>query len=608
MCGIVGYIGDKDVDSVILVGLERLEYRGYDSCGIATVKNGEIKIRKVEGRLQKLKKVLQEKPLGGERAIGHTRWATHGRVTEKNAHPFLDCTASLALVHNGIIENYQELKKRLASEGHRFVSDTDTEVIIHLIESYYQDSLPQAVAKAVKELRGSYAIVVISKKEPFLVGCRVGSPLLVGVGRGENILASDTLALLGIAGKVLIIEDQELCIVEKDRVKILNLDLKEIKRSARPLELKPKAISKGRHPHYMRKEIFEQPAVIAENINRRLSGNRLVLDSHFHFYPDELAKVTRIVIQACGTSYHAGLVGRHYLQNFSQVPTQVELASEFLSQDVVLDGKPLILAISQSGETADTLTALRYAQTQGLLKILSILNVKRSSMDRESDGVLYINAGPEIGVASTKAYTAQIFTLLILSLYLGRVKGVIADDLMTEILTELRALPKKLEETLTLDRALKRVAEQLYKARHFIFLGRGINYPTALEGALKLKEVSYIPAVGYPAGEMKHGPISLIDKNVPVVCIAPRDSVYEKMLSNIEEVKARGGRVVAIGSEGDETLKELAWRVFYIPKANESLSPMLAVVLLQLLAYHIALFRGCDVDKPRNLAKSVTVE
>ncbi len=607
MCGIVGYIGGKDVDSVILVGLERLEYRGYDSCGIATIKNGEIKIKKVAGRLPKLKKALAEKPLGGERAIGHTRWATHGRVTEKNAHPFLDCTNSLALVHNGIIENYQELKKRLVAQGHRFISDTDTEVIVHLIESYYQDSLPRALSKAVRELKGSYAVVAISKKEPYLVGCRMGSPLVIGLGRGENILASDSLALLGIANKVLILEEQEFCIVEKDRVKILNFDLKEIKRSARPLELKPKSISKGRHPHYMRKEIFEQSAIIVENITRRLSGSRLIVDPHFHFYPDDLAKVQRIVIQACGTSYHAGLVGRHYLQNFSQVPTQVELASEFHSRDLVLDGKPLILAISQSGETADTLIALRDAQSHGL-KILSLLNVKRSSMDRESDGVLYINAGPEIGVASTKAYTAQIFTLLFFSLYLGRAKGVIADTQMNEILTELKALPLKVNQTLKLDRPLKRAAEQLYKARHFIFLGRGINYPTALEGALKLKEVSYIPAIGYPAGEMKHGPISLIEKNVPVVCIAPKDAVYEKMLSNIEEVKARGGRVIAIGSEGDETLKELAWQVFYIPKAIESLSPVLAVIPLQLLAYHIALFRSCDVDKPRNLAKSVTVE
>jgi glucosamine--fructose-6-phosphate aminotransferase (isomerizing) len=607
VCGIVGYIGDKDVDSVILVGLERLEYRGYDSCGIAAIKNGEIKIKKVVGRLQKLKKALAEKPLSGERAIGHTRWATHGRVTEKNAHPFLDCTNTLAIVHNGIIENYREIKKRLVAQGHKFVSDTDTEVIVHLIESYYQDSLPQALAKAVKELKGSYAIVALSTKEPYLVGCRMGSPLVVGLGRGENILASDTLALLGIARKVMIIEDQELCIVTKDRVKILNFDLHEVKRSARTLELKPKAISKGRHPHYMRKEIFEQPAIIAANITRRLSGNRLLLDPHFHFYPDELAKVSRIVIQACGTSYHAGLVGRHYLQDVSQVTTQVELASEFHTRDLVLDGKPLILAISQSGETADTLTALREAQTHGL-KILSVLNVKRSSMDRESDGVLYINAGPEIGVASTKAYTAQIFTLLIFSLYLARARGVLADNRLTEMATELKGLPKKLEKTLELDRFLKKIAEQVYKARHFLFLGRGINYPSALEGALKLKEVSYIPSIGYPAGEMKHGPISLIDKNVPVVCIATRDSVYEKMLSNIEEVKARGGKVVAIGTEGDESLKELAWQVIYIPKSIESLVPLLAAVPLQLLAYHIALFRGCDVDKPRNLAKSVTVE
>jgi glucosamine--fructose-6-phosphate aminotransferase (isomerizing) len=614
MCGIVGYIGNKDLASVILIGLERLEYRGYDSCGIATVDGGELCVRKTVGRLQQLKEILAAEPVSGTVGIGHTRWATHGGVDTSNAHPFVDCTGTIALVHNGIVENFTEIKKRLQKKGHKFTSNTDTETIVHLVEQYYcaqpakKRSLADAVLRAVRELRGSFALALISKAEPeTLIGVRRGSPLVVGAGEYEHVLASDMLAMVGIARNVFSIEDNEICVIRRNKVEIRDFDGKLKERPAQPFQLRVKAISKGKYRHFMRKEIYDQPAVIQHNIDTRIKDGEILLGSDFRFYPEQLSRFNQVVIQACGTSYHAGMVGRGLFERFCRLPVHVEISSELRTHDFLYDDRTLMISVSQSGETADTLAALRMAADCDITT-LSLVNVKRSSIDRESDSVIHLHAGPEIGVASTKAYTAQIFNLLMLSLYIGRHRGLVKEDGYAAIKAEIKRLPKLMTRVIELDSQIRTLATRLSFARDFIFLGRGINYPTALEGALKLKEISYINATGYPAGEMKHGPISLITENVPVVCIALRDSVYEKMLANISEAKARKGRIIIIGTEGDKSLAELGEHVFYIPKTSEFLSPLLAVLPLQLLAYHIATLRGNDVDRPRNLAKSVTVE
>ena len=607
MCGIVGYIGPRNVTNVIMVGLERLEYRGYDSCGIATV-DGGLHIRKTSGRLQKLKEILAREPLAGALGVGHTRWATHGRVTDENAHPFTDCTGTLALVHNGIIENYRELREKLVKQWHRFVSTTDTEVIVHLIESYYKRDLAVALRRAARELRGAYAVAVVSAKEPDrLYAMKTGSPLVIGQGRHEFVLASDATALAGIARKMVPMQDGEIAVVTREAVTLTDLRGKPVQRQFSPLDLKAKVVTKGRYPHFMRKEIYEQPGVIKENIERRFRDDRVMLDPEFLFYPDEVERVERIVIQACGTSYHAGLIGRYYFEKFCRIPVSVEISSELRTSEFIYDGRTLMLPISQSGETADTLAALREAATRDI-RSLALLNTRRSSIDREASSSVFIHAGPEIGVASTKAYTAQIFTLLAMALYFARIRKSLPDERYCEILKHVRKLPEQMKRVLGLDERIKATAGRLVAAHDFLFLGRGINYPSALEGALKLKEISYVHATGYPAGEMKHGPISLITEAVPVIGIAPRDSVYEKMVSNMAEAKARRGRLIAVGTEGDKALAELAEEVFYVPETPEYLSPILVALPLQLLAYHSAVLRGCDVDKPRNLAKSVTVE
>jgi glucosamine--fructose-6-phosphate aminotransferase (isomerizing) len=611
MCGIVGYIGERNVVNVVMVGLERLEYRGYDSCGLAVL-DGGIKIRKTAGRLQKLKEILLSSPVEGKLAIGHTRWATHGQVNEDNAHPFTDCTGQIALVHNGIIENYRELRRRLEKDGHRFVSSTDTEVIVHLIESYYQSrtdrAMLTALGKAVREMKGSYALVIITAFEPDrLYAVKLGSPLLIGKGMDEFIIASDAPALVGIAQRMLVMQDGELAIVTQQEAQLFDSSGNAVAREFVPIEMKTKEITKGRYPHFMRKEIFEQPEVLKANICRRFKDDTIMLDPEFLLYPDLIERLSRIVIQACGTSYHAALVGRYYFERLCRIPVSVEISSELRTSQFLYEQETLMLAISQSGETADTLAALREAQARGI-KTLGILNVYRSSIAREADSAVYIHAGPEIGVASTKAYTAQILTLLILALYFARIRKTITDEQFQKVRAELELLPQQIDSILSLDRRIKEVAAHLAFARDFIYLGRNINYPSALEGALKLKEIAYVHATGYPAGEMKHGPISLISENVPVIGIAPKDSVYEKMISNLAEARARKGRIIAIGTEGDEGLKEVADTVLYIPKSPEYLSPILVAPPLQLLAYHIAVLRGCDVDKPRNLAKSVTVE
>ncbi len=622
MCGIVGYFGERDVKEVILVALERLEYRGYDSCGLAIRKeetslSSSLEVVKTVGRLPKLKSILlareSERPLPknleGNIGIGHTRWATHGAVKEENAHPLTDCQNEIAIVHNGIIENYRELKEELLKEGHIFKSDTDSEVIAHLLEKYSPEkSLLAALQETVRHLKGTYAILALSRREPILVGAKLGSPLLVGFSRGDKVIASDILALIGISKEMFILDDFEICALERDKITFYNFQGEKISKKPRKVDISPKAITKGKYRHYMRKEIFEQPNVLKENIRRRiLPTNDLLLDPETRILPEEIKKLDRILIFACGTSYHAGLIGRDYFETFAKIPTTVEIASELATREILFKENTLGISISQSGETIDTLFALRNLKSKEI-KVLSIINVKRSSIDRESDATIYINCGPEIGVASTKAYTAQLFTLLLLSLYFGKRRKVLDEGKFNSIISALQEIPAKMEKVLKMDREIKEIAIKNYYRKDFLFLGRGINYPQSLEGALKLKEISYIHATGYPAGEMKHGPISLLGPEVGVVAIVLRDALYEKMISNINEVKSRGGTIIAIAEEGDERIKELADYQIFLPPTENFLSPLISIIPLQLLAYHIAVLRGCDVDKPRHLAKSVVVE
>ena len=608
MCGIVGYIGDKDVSSVLMSGLWKLEYRGYDSSGIAVIDDGDLKVRKSFGKLMQLQELLQKEPVGGSLGIGHTRWATHGEPSDQNAHPQTDCNGKIAVVHNGIIENYYTLKEELTKKRHIFKSTTDTEVIAHLIEEEFRGDLKEAVLKAVEKLEGSFAIAVISEDQPDrIVAYRKGSPLIIGLGRNENLLASDIPAVIGHTKEVVILEDDEMAVLKKEGVEFYTKDGKRIEKQVQEVPWKPDDMNKGEFPHYMLKEIYEQPEVIRRNISLRIRNKKIDLGEEFNFTPDELARVNRIIIQACGTSWHAGYIGKYLLEDIARVHTEVDISSEFRYRNPVVNGETLVIAISQSGETADTLAGIREAKAK-FLKILSIVNVLGSTIARESDGVIYINAGPEIGVASTKAFTAQVFNVYMFTLYLARLKWTIQKEEMLKRLSELEGLPDAIERILKRDDVIRGIAERFKDKKHFIFLGRGINYPTALEGALKLKEISYIHATGYPAGELKHGPLALVDENMPVVAIATRSSVYEKMLNNLEEVKSRGGVVISVVTEGDERAKAVSDYTIEVPEVPEYLSPIVNVVPLQLLAYHIAALNGRDVDKPRNLAKSVTVE
>ena len=608
MCGIVGYIGDKDVSSVLMSGLWKLEYRGYDSSGIAVIDDGDLKVRKSFGKLMQLQELLQREPVGGSLGIGHTRWATHGEPSDQNAHPQTDCNGKIAVVHNGIIENYYTLKEELIKRRHIFKSTTDTEVIAHLVEEEFRGDLKEAVLKAVEKLKGSFAIAVISEDQPDrIVAYRKGSPLIIGLGRNENLLASDIPAVIGHTKEVVILEDDEMAVLKKDGVEFYTKDGERIEKQVQEVPWKPDDMDKGGFPHYMLKEIYEQPEVIRRNISLRIRNKKIDLGENFNFTPDELARVNRIIIQACGTSWHAGYIGKYLLEDIARVHTEVDISSEFRYRNPVVNGETLVIAISQSGETADTLAGIREAKAK-FLKILSIVNVLGSTIARESDGVIYINAGPEIGVASTKAFTAQVFNVYMFTLYLARLKWTIQKEEMLKRLSELEGLPDAIERILKRDDVIRGIAERFKDKKHFIFLGRGINYPTALEGALKLKEISYIHATGYPAGELKHGPLALVDENMPVVAIATRSSVYEKMLNNLEEVKSRGGVVISVVTEGDERAKAVSDYTIEVPDVPEYLSPIVNAVPLQLLAYHIAALNGRDVDKPRNLAKSVTVE
>jgi len=617
MCGIVGYIGDKSAVSVLMVGLTKLEYRGYDSAGVAVINGGHVQVRKRVGKLQALADSLKEDPIDGQVGIGHSRWATHGEPSELNAHPHNDCTGRLYVVHNGIIENYHELRDELLAAGHRFASATDTESVAHLIEANYQGDLVDAVRQALARVRGSFALVVLSQDEPDkLVVARRQSPLLLGIGHGENFVASDVPALLRYTRDIVFLDDDEMAVVTKDTVEVADLEGRAHRKAAVHIDWDAAAAERGGYPHFMLKEIHEQPAVVCRVVSRYASEDRkeIRLDE-MDLGDDELRNVRRICIQACGTSWHAGLIGRMLLERLSRLPVDTDISSEFRYRNAILEPNTLVVGISQSGETADTLAGLREAKSRGL-KVVSIVNVPGSTVARESDGVIYTHAGPEIGVASTKAYTAQIAALYLFALRLGQLRGEVDTARLQRRLRRLESVPAQMEEVLKQEEQIKAIAQEFYQARDFIFIGRGFGYPSALEGALKLKEISYIHAEGYPAGELKHGPIALIDAQMPVVAIATSSEadtetskvIYEKILSNIQEVKARKGKVIAIAVQGDEIIAQSADCVIYVPEVTYSFTPFLVAPPLQMLAYHIAVLRGCDVDQPRNLAKSVTVE
>jgi len=609
MCGIVGYIGSKDAQPILLSGLKRLEYRGYDSAGMATIVKGKISIRKEEGKIAVLEKLLKSKPLTGTIGISHTRWATHGVPDQKNSHPHTSCKEDIAIVHNGIIENYEDLKESLVSEGHKFKSETDTEVIAHLIEKFYQKDMVLAVRATLKQLKGSFALAVISKDYPDqLIAARSGSPLVVGIGKGENFIASDIPALLEYTKKMLFIEDDEMIVLTKDDVTITSLDGEKILREPTTITWDISQAEKGGYEHFMLKEIYEQPSVIEGILNHRISSDGdSVIFEELKLGIDYLNNIERISIVACGTAYHAGLTGKYLLEELLGLPIDIDVSSEFRYRRPSLSERTLVIAISQSGETADTLASIREAKRRGV-KVLSIVNALGSTMTRESDGVIYTHAGPEIGVASTKAYTAQLSILYLLGIYLAQNKNLLTENKAKTLLSEMVSLPEKAKALLEDDTVIKKIIQHHHDKNCFLYLGRNINFPNALEGALKLKEISYLHAEGYSAGEMKHGPIALIDKTMPVVCLCPESKIYDKMISNIQEIKARGGIVIAIATEGDKHIQNHSDYTIYIPKIKELLSPILTVLPLQLLAYHIAVKNKRDVDQPRNLAKSVTVE
>lgn len=608
MCGILGYVGPRDIASVLLGSLWRLEYRGYDSCGIAVINNGELAIRKIPGRLSELQELIKREPITGQVGIGHTRWATHGSPVEENTHPLIDCNEELALVVNGIIENYLTLKEELEAQGHIFRSFTDSEVIVHLIEENLRSTLFEAVKEIVPQLKGNYAFAVIYTKEPEHIICaRHDAPLVLSINSNESALASDVSGVISIFNRVIDLPNDTIAQISPGNYLVCDFSGKKIEIQPRHITFKIKDIEKENFPHFMLKEIFEQPKVLEQIIKERIRDDHIVFGNQFNFTEAELKKISKIFIQACGTSWHAGVVGKYLIERFARIGTEVDISSEFRYRDTVLDGDTIVMAISQSGETADTIAGLREAKAK-FLRVLSLVNVLHSSIYKESDGVIPIMAGPEIGVASTKAYTAQILNLYLLSLYLGRLRGFLSDEELKKHLKEIIKLPAQIEEILNRQSEIRQVAGRYFNSRNFLFLGRGLNYPTALEGALKLKEISYIHATGYAAGEMKHGPIALIDENMPVVCINPKSSVYEKMFANIKEVSARQGKIISIISENDKATKEISDFTIAIPECLEYLSPILAIIPLQLLAYFIATFKGLDVDRPRNLAKSVTVE
>ncbi len=610
MCGIVGYIGRGQAGEAILEGLKKLEYRGYDSAGMAILNDGDVTLLRSEGKMKNLVELAKSTPHAGHIGIGHTRWATHGRPSEANAHPHLE--AGVAVVHNGIIENYLSLRKELSKDGAEFKSETDTEILAHLIarEMRATKDLEAAVMRALKYVKGTYALAVISVDDPDkIVGARMECPLVVGIGRGDSeeaVISSDIPAIMEITKEAIFLNDGEIVTITKDTIDVKTLDGKEVTKTPRTIDWSPVMAEKDGYRHFMLKEIFEQPRAVTDTFR----GQVMEEEGDVFFEDFEGLNITgieRIYIIACGTSWHSALIGKFLIEEFTGIPTEVDLASEFRYRDPLANEKTLIIAISQSGETADTLAAIKEAKRKGA-PVVAICNVIESSISRESLTTIYTHAGPEIGVASTKAFTTQLTALYLLSIFIARRRGSVDKDLGVELIQELTKLPHKIEESLHTEEAIIKIAKKYFHATDFLYLARGINYPIALEGALKLKEISYIHAEGYPAGEMKHGPIALIDEDMPVVVVATRDSHYPKVVANIEEVKARGGSVIAVVNEGDVDVTAIADEVIVIPHTTHHLSPIIAPVPLQLLAYHIAVLKGTDVDQPRNLAKSVTVE
>lgn len=620
MCGIVGYVGNKQVVPLIIDGLRKLEYRGYDSAGIAVVnEEHDLSIRRAEGKLRNLEEAIRLSPLDGTYGIGHTRWATHGRPTEENAHPHRDCTGRVVVVHNGIIENYLQLKERLRKTDHQFVTETDTEIIAHLIEEYLRrgDSFEKAVREATQELRGIFALSIINCDQPdTIIAVRQGPPVVIGLGDREYFVASDIPPILQHTRDVFFLGDGEIAILTKDAVRVIDFEGNSVQPVIQRITWDPIMAEKGGFKHFMLKEIYEQPRAVRDTVQGRISldSGRVFLDEMQNITEADFQRFNSIKIAACGTSWHAGLAGRYMIEQLARIPVDVDYASEFRYRDPVMDENTLLLVISQSGETADTIAALREAKEQGA-KVLAICNVQGSMIVREADGTILTHAGPEIGVASTKAFTSQMIALYLLGLYLGEIRGALSPDQARHHAQQLAELPVKLEHLLNDADNMEELSKEFFRSTDFLYLGRGINFPVALEGALKLKEISYIHAEGYPAGEMKHGPNALIDERLPVLFINTREEGnraselrYEKTHSNIVEVKAREGIVISVLTEGDTMSASQSNHVIEIPASSDLLSPILSIIPLQLLAYHIAVRRGCDVDQPRNLAKSVTVE
>ncbi len=609
MCGIIGYIGPRDVVPILVEGLKRLEYRGYDSAGIAVASENKIHLKRAKGKISDLEKSLGSSSLDGNFGVGHTRWATHGRPSEENAHPHRDCSGSLVVVHNGIIENYLLLKKKLIEEGHTFRTETDTEVIAHLVEKYFHGSLEEAVHQAVQELEGAYAVAAISTKDVGkIVVAKVGPPAVVGMGEGEYFVSSDLNPLLSHTQKIVFLEDGEIAVLDSGGAKFLNFQGKSLKKEVERLSWSPLMVEKSGFKHFMLKEIFEQPQVVRDTLQGRtsLDSGKVFLEE-MGIDPQALKNIKKVVIIACGTSYHAGLVAKSFIETLARIPVDVEYASEYRYKDFILDKDALVVVISQSGETADSLAALRAAKKQKPLS-LAVCNVVKSSIARTTDGVLYTHAGPEIGVAATKTFSAQMAALALLALYLAQIKGEIDEKASLPLIEDLQRIPHRMEKILNRAKEIEDLAREFVSFSHFLYLGRGINFPVALEGALKLKEISYIHAEGYPGGEMKHGPIALIDEKMPTMTVIPKDKVYEKMLSNISEIKTRVGYILAVAFEDDKEIQEKVDRVISVPSAHPLFTPFLTTLPLQLFAYYIAAKRGADVDQPRNLAKSVTVE
>ena len=613
MCGIIGYIGSKPVVPVLIEGLRRMEYRGYDSAGVALVGPEGIELRRSAGKLSNLETTIRNQPVDGLYGVGHTRWATHGRPTEENAHPHRDCTGRIVVVHNGIIENYLELKEELKTQGHVFKTETDTEIVAHLVEREMRaDGLENAVRRALKFMRGMFAVVLVSVEDPEkIVAVRNGPPIVIGLGKDEFLVASDIPAILGHTRDVVFLGDEEMAVITRSGVEFTDYSGRAVSKTTQRVMWDPIAAEKGGHKHFMLKEIYEQPSAARDTILGRVSIDRgRIFLEELNIPEDTFRALDKVTIIACGTSWHAGLVGKYLIEALAKVPVEVDYGSEYRYRNPIVAGHELAIVITQSGETADTLAALREAKRKGAHSI-AICNVVGSMATREADGTVYTHAGPEIGVASTKAFTSQLVALQLLALYIAQVRHTIAEPDIRRHIGELLQMPQILEQTLKAAAPIERIAERFYNHTDFLFLGRGINYPIALEGALKLKEISYIHAEGYPAGEMKHGPIALIDERMPVVAIAPNDHVFEKMIGNVQEAKARGASVIAITTAGDTRMAGVLDTndvILPMPATTALLTPIVMTIPLQLLAYHIAVRRGCDVDQPRNLAKSVTVE